>query len=327
MHINQIKLGAAALSVILAGTATVAQDLPEIEVGVLSYGTAQWEMKVIEDMGLDTAHGVDLVLRDLGSEQAGDVALQSGDVDIILTDFIWVSIQRNAGREITLVPHSKAVGAVMTNPASGIGSLDDLDGATIGIAGGPVDKSWIILQAYWAQSHDTSLVDLVDARFGAPPLVNQLLADGGLDASLNFWHWNARAKAAGMEEVISVTDMLGELGVSDQAPLLGWAFRDATAEEKPEAVRGFIDASFAAKQLLLEDDEIWESLRGIMGAEDDEAMFAQLRDDYRAGIITEFDPSVIEAADQTFAIMVEFGGEALVGETPTMADGTFWTGY
>ncbi|EAR52368.1 putative sulfonate ABC transporter, periplasmic sulfonate-binding protein [Oceanicola granulosus HTCC2516] len=308
-------------------TVAAAQDLPEVEVGVLSYGTAQWEMKVIQDHGLDEAHGVELVLRDLGSEQAGDVALQTGDVDIILTDFIWVSIQRNEGRGITLVPHSRAVGGLMVPPGSSIAGVDDLPGRTIGIAGGPVDKSWIILQAYYAQRHDDPLADAVEARFGAPPLVNELLASGELDASLNFWHWNARAKAAGMSEVISVADMLGALGISEQAPLLGWAFTDETAATKPEALRGFLDASFAAKRLLLEDDEVWEGLREVMRASGDDALFAQLRDDYRAGIIASFEPAIVEAAGQTFEIMAEFGGADLVGETPTMAEGTFWTDY
>ena len=120
---------------LLAASSAGAQDLlPQIEVGVLAYGTAQWEMKVIQDYGLDTEAGVELVVRNLGGEQAGDVALLSGDVDIILTDFIWVSIQRNQGRDIAIVPHSRAVGGLMTRPDAGIGALSDLPGRTLGIA-------------------------------------------------------------------------------------------------------------------------------------------------------------------------------------------------
>lgn len=319
-------LGAAAL---VATTATMGFSPPpqEVVVGVLSYGTAQWEMQVIKDHHLDEKNGVEITVEDLGSEQAGDVAIQTGDVDVILTDYIWVSIQRNQGNMLTSVPHSLAVGGVMVNPDGDIASITDLAGATIGVAGGPVDKSWIILQAYYAQQTGENLADSVDARFAAPPLTNELLQSGELDAALNFWHWNARAKAAGMEELISVADMLGDLGISDQAPLLGWAFTDETADKKEKAIQGFLDASFDAKMMLLEDDEVWESLRERMGAVDDDARFEQLKADYRAGIVTSYDPNDISAAQAAFSLMAEYGGAELVGDVPELAEGTFWAGY
>ncbi len=302
-------------------------ELIDVTVGVLSYGTAQWEMKVIKDNKLDEENGINLIIQDLGSEQAGDVGLQAGDLDVILTDYVWVSIQRNQGNMITAVPHSLAVGGVITGSDSGIESLEDLAGKTIGVAGGPVDKSWIILQAYYTQQTGESLVDSVEARFAAPPLTNELLGTGELDAALNFWHWNARAKAAGMDELISVADMLEGLGISDQAPLLTWAFTDETAAEKEDGMIGFLNASFDAKDLLLEDDEVWESLRELMGATDDDARFEQLKADYRAGIVTSYDPADTAAAEATFALLSEYGGAEAVGDVPELADGTFWAQY
>ena len=322
-----VRCAVAAVAASLFPLAAAAQDLPRINVGVLAFGTAQWEMKVIRDHQLDRRYGFDLVLRNLGSDDAGDIALQTGDVDVILTDFIWVSIQRNRGADITLVPHSRAVGGLMVAPDGGIGTIGDLPGRTIGIAGGPTDKSWIILQAYWARDHDTRLADEVEARFAPPPMVNELLKSGKLDAGLNFWHYNARSKAARLKELVSVSDMLTALGLSDQAPLLGWAFREKTAAAKPEALRGFLDASFAAKAMLLDDDAVWDELRGLMKAEGDDALFRHLRDDYRAGIITGYDAATIDAARQTFALMAEYGGAELVGDVPTLAEGTFWSGY
>lgn len=315
----------------IAGTTTAlmgfSAPLKDVTVGVLSYGTAQWEMKVIKDNNLDKKNGINLIIQDLGSEQAGDVGLQSGDLDVILTDWVYVSIQRNQGNMITAVPHSLAVGGVMVDPDGDIASITDLPGATIGVAGGPVDKSWIILQAYYGQQTGETLVDNVDARFAAPPLTNELLATGELDAALNYWHWNARAKAAGMEEVISVASMLEELGISTDAPLLTWAFTDETAEDKKAEMNGFLEASFDAKEMLLEDDDVWESLRDLMGATDDDTLFEQLKSDYRAGIVTSYDPTDIEAAEATFALLAEYGGEDAVGEIPELAEGTFWAEY
>ena len=44
--------------------------------------------------------------------------------------------------------------------------------------------------------------------FAAPAVINEQLMEGNVDAVLNFWHYNARLKAAGMNEVISVKDVL-----------------------------------------------------------------------------------------------------------------------
>jgi NitT/TauT family transport system substrate-binding protein len=321
-------MGPLAISLCVTSASAPAEEteLLPITVGVLEYGTAQWEMKIIKDHELDRAAGIDLTIRGLSGSQAGDVALLAGDVDVILTDFVWVASQRAAGNMLTNVPHSLAVGGLLVHPESGIGAVEDLPGHTLGVAGGPLDKSWIVLQAYYQQKTGEELVGAVETRFGAPPMINEVLGEGGLDAALNFWHFNARAKSQGMTELISVAAMMEEMGIPTQPPLLGWAFSDAVAEERGDAVRGFLDASFAAKEMLLEDDAVWTDLREMMRAEDD-AMFAQLRDDYRDGIITRYDDAVVEAASQSFAIMAEYGGADLVGSQSELPDGTFWTGY
>ena len=53
-------------------------------------------------------------------EDATNVALQAGAVDIIVTDWLWVSRQRSAGSDLTLFPYSTAVGAIMVREASPI---------------------------------------------------------------------------------------------------------------------------------------------------------------------------------------------------------------
>jgi NitT/TauT family transport system substrate-binding protein len=248
-------------------------------------------------------------------------------VDVILSDFVWVSIQRAQGNEVSMVPHSLAVGGLMVPQDSPIGDVADLQGKTIGVAGGPVDKSWVILQAYYNSQTGGTLAEEASARFGAPPLVNELLGTGGIDAGLNFWQWNARAKAAGMREVLSVKQMLADLGVAEPPPLLGWTFAEELAREKEQALVRFFDVSFEAKELLLTDDAAWEGLKEIMGASDDPELFARLREDYRAGIVSRYDPDHMEAAEQAFALMAQYGGSELVGAQTALDPGTFWRGY
>lgn len=303
------------------------KKLEPVKVGVLLNGTASWEMKVIKDLKLDEENGFELELKDVSGKQASHVALMAGDVDIVLSDFVWVAALRAAGDNFTCVPHSYAVGGLMVRPDGPIQSLEDLPGKTIGVAGGPVDKSWVILQAYYKGQTGESLADKVEARFGAPPLINELLTEGQVDASLNFWHFNARAKAAGAKELISVNDMMTGMGITNKPPLLAWVFREETAAKKRKEVKSFLDASFAAKKVLLEDDAIWETLREKMRATDNDKLFTTLRDDYRAGIIREFNDDTIAAAAASFEIMAEVGGPDLVGDSTEMDPGTFWSGY
>ncbi len=313
---------------VLAGSVAVAQEaLPTLLVGVQESGTVQWEIETIEALELDQKHGLDLEIRPLADSRAGQIALQTGAVDVILSDFVWVSIQRGQGNMVAMVPHSLAVGGLMVPPDSAIKTVADLKGKNIAVAGGPVDKNWVILQAFYNSVTGGVLADEASARFGAPPLVNELLAGEQADAGLNFWQWNARLKAMGMNEVLPAAEMLRELGVSEQPPLLGWTFTDATAETKSEALTRFLDASFEAKAVLLEDDAVWDGLRDLMGAADDQALFAQLRDDYRAGIVRGYDPEHVEAAEEAFALLARHGGADLVGEQTALEPGTFWAGY
>jgi NitT/TauT family transport system substrate-binding protein len=314
------KLTTAALALMIA-TPALAQPL---SLGVQESGTVQWEIETIKALGLDKKHGVELDIRPLADSRAGQIALQAGEVDVILSDFVWVTIQRHQGGSVTMVPHSLAVGGLMVGPDSTITKVEDLKGKTVAVAGGPVDKSWVTLQAYYNSVTGARLVDDVKANYGAPPLVNELLGNGGADAALNFWQWNARSKVAGATELLSVADMLRDLGVSEHPPLLGWTFTDETAAAKHDALVAFLDASFEAKDVLLHDDAVWEGLKSIMGAADDEALFKQLRDDYRAGIVSTYDPAHTEPA---FALMAKFGGSDLVGDAQTLDPGTFWQGF
>ena len=71
----------------------------KVRAGVLSYGTVNWELNVVKHHGLDRKEGVELLVTKLGGKNASAVALQGGAVDVIVTDWIWVSRQRAAGTD------------------------------------------------------------------------------------------------------------------------------------------------------------------------------------------------------------------------------------
>ena len=70
-----------------------------------------------------------------------------------------------------------------------------------------------------------------------------------------------------------------------------------------------------------------KTLRAKMRATDNDTLFTTLRNDYRAGILREFNDGTIEAAAASFEIMSAVGGSKLVGDSTVMDPGTFWSGY
>lgn len=314
------------LAVLSLSTATAQDEIPLVRVGMLQFGTVAWEMDVIQHHGLAEEQGIRLEVVPLSSTNALSVALQGGRVDMVVGDLIWVSRQRAVGRNFTLYPYSTAVGTLMVNPQAGIDSIKDLEGQKLGIAGGPVDKSWLLLRAYARRNLDLEVTELVDPAFAAAPLLNDLMLQGRIPAVLNYWHYGARLDAAGMEPLISVEEMLVGMGIEESAPLLGWIFNEEWANENTETVQGLLRASYNSKQILAESNQEWQRIQPLVQAED-QATLKVLRETYRAGIPQCFGEEEIAAAQKVFRILAEEGGVELVGSSNELTEGTFWRGF
>lgn len=300
------------------------QSLPEITVGALQNGTVTWELQTIMDQGLDRDNGFRLRVLPLAGNPATQIAMNGGEVDSIVSDWLWVAQNRARGADFTFLPYSTAVGGLVVPADSDIAGPDDLDGGKIGIAGGPVDKSWLILRAWYRQQSGADLADVTEQVFGAPPVIQNAAETGQVDAAVNFWHYLARMKAGGMREVIDVAQAAGDLGLDPSTPLLGYVLRDSWIEDKPELARGLARASRQAKDMLAQDDALWDRLRPIMDAAND-AEFAALRAGWRAGI-PPAGPVDAANAQAMFAVMAELGGEELTGGLSRLPDGVFWSG-
>lgn len=308
---------------LLINTQTHSQTLTPLRVGVLKFGTVNWELNVIKHHRLDYQQGIDLQITYLGGKNATHVALQGGAVDVIVSDWIWVSRQRAKGRSYTFTPYSMAAGSLMLPPDSPVKSLQELTGQTLGIAGGPLDKTWLLLRAYQLKHANTDLTDQIIPKFAAPPLLNKLVQRGELDAVINFWHYAARLQAQGYRTLLDMNDVLKKLGITEKVPLVGWVFDQNWAEQNKHAITGLLQASNAAKKRLATSDVEWDRLRTLMHTKD-ERTFQALINGYRAGIPGCFGSAQIEAAKKTFQILASTGGRKLVGHSTTLNNGTFW---
>ena len=302
---------------------SAATSLPTVRLGVLAFGTVQWVASVIQSHGLDRAHGFTLATEALANNDSAKVALLGRAVDIIVSDWLFVGSERAHGLGLSFAPFSSASGAIMLGRNSPVRAVKDLAGRRLGIAGGPYDKSWMIVRAAAERQDGIDLAHAADIVYAAPPLLSAKLAEGGLDAVLTYWNFAAALEVAGFRRLLAVSAAAEALGLPANPPLIGYVFRESWAEKNAASIGGFLAASAAAEDVLAHSDAAWNAIRPLMHAADDR-VFARLKAGFRAGIVHASPGSEEAAADRLFAILHALGGTAATGGLDRLPPGVFW---
>jgi NitT/TauT family transport system substrate-binding protein len=308
------------LTLCLLVGATPALAGETLRIGSQKTGTFAWQLDVIRRHGLAT--GLDLKISEYASPDAGKLALNSGSVDLAVVDWLWVARSRALGAKLLFYPYSSAVGSIMVKDNSPLRKIGDLKGRVLAIAGGPLDKSWLIIQAT-AMRQGIDLKREATLEFGAPPLIFQKLQQGEAEASLNFWNFCARLEAQGYRRLLDVRDAEVALGLEQPVALIGYAFSEDFAASHKRTIDRFIAAARSADDIMLRSDEEWEALRTLMNAED-EWTFKAYRDRTRDGIPRR--PVAAEAADARtlFKTLATVGGPELVGPRQELDPGLYY---
>lgn len=306
----------------LSGAAHAEAPLPEIRIGVLAFGTVNWEIAAIENEGLARPAGVKIVPMSLASPEAAKIALLGGTVDVIVTDWIWVARQREQGMDFTFAPYSTNHGALMVPADSSIHSVADLKGKKLGVAGGGIDKNWLLLQALARKKYRLDLGKSAEIAFGAPPLLTQQLLQGRLDALLNYWHYAAKLEAQGYRSVLDGRAMLRELGIEADLANLGYVFRESWAAQNAPALRAYLDIADQARSRLCDQDAAWRKVAPLT-QETDPKTLSLLRQRYCEGRIKPTGTPETRAAEQVFQLLREVGGEELSGRSEHLPAGVF----
>jgi NitT/TauT family transport system substrate-binding protein len=318
-----VRGAVAVLALLLAAGVAAAADLGTVKVGVLKFGTVNWELDVVKAHKLDEREGFTLEVQAYASNDAADVALMGGAVDAIVEDWLFVSRQRADGVPLTFIPYSSNVGAVMVKADGGVEKLADLEGKKLGVAGGPLDKGWLMLQAYAKSKEGIELAKTVEPVFAAPPLLSEKLKSGELAAILTYWHFGARLEPEGYERLIGIGEVQEALGVPASVPQLGYIFQESWADQHPDLVEAFARASRAAKEIMKTSDAEWQRLMPLTRA-DNEAQLEAFMRRYREGIVERWGDQEREEAARLYRVLAELGGEELVGKGGELAPGTFW---
>tara|TARA_B100000886_G_scaffold338479_1_gene301427 strand:- start:447 stop:1412 length:966 start_codon:yes stop_codon:yes gene_type:complete len=294
-----------------------------LKIAVLKYGSVNWEYNVIKHHQLDKKNNVKIQKIEVTNKDASAVAFLSKSVDIFVTDWIWVSKQRNKGNLVSFLPYSNSAGALMVKKSEQINSFLDLKNKKIGVAGGSLDKSWLFLRAYAIKKYEKDPLTFFKISFAAPPLINGLLRNSQLDAGYNYWNYTARLQALGYVELLTLKDILPYIGIEGELPLIGYVFREDFVQNNKIALNGFINASNEARQILKTSNEEWQRIFKMTGA-NNQLMLEKIRDGFRKGIPSDNHQLMKKNIQNAYGILSRIGGEDLVGSSSSLSPGTYW---
>ena len=300
---------------LLAATALLASGCAEaadtIRLAMQKTGTVAWEIAAMKALGLDKAENLDIETTELATTGSGKIALQGGAADLIVSDWLWVARERTLGDKLFFTPYSTALGAVMTPKDSPVHALSDLAGRSLGVAGGPLDKSWLMVQAA-ARKDGKDLAKAARPAYGAPPLIAEKLMSGELDAALEFWTFSVGLEARGFRRAIDMADVEKALGASGPVAMTGYVFTEAFAKSHGDALRRFLAAAAEAREALASEPALWTPIKALMHLTDDAAL-ATYRRRYAEGVPKRSVAEAAKDAEALYRAIVAVGGADLTG--------------
>jgi NitT/TauT family transport system substrate-binding protein len=310
---------AAAMTFAATVTASAAD---RIRVAVQRTGTLAWELDVLKTHGLDRKANLEIQAIELASPEAGKIAIKGGSADLLLSDWLWVARERALGDNLVFYPSSSTVGAVMVPANSTIRSVADLRGKKIAIAGGPLDKSWLLLQGL-ARRSNLDLRRQASIVYGAPPLLSEKAVQGEHDATLTFWNFCADLEGKGFKRAIVIDEVMKQLGAKGAVAILGFTFEGTWAAKNKSTIDRFLEAMGQAKEVLASTESEWQRLAPRIGVSDPKAL-AIYRQRYSEGIVRRSIADEEADARALYGVLAEVGGPELVGPGRELDRGTFY---
>ena len=293
-----------------------------IRIATQKTGTFAWELDVIRAHGLDKAANLDLAVTELASPEAGKIGLKGGSVDLIVADVMWVARERAIGGSLAFYPFTSTLGAIMVPAASDISRIEDLRGRKFGVAGGALDKSWLLLQA-WSRKRGFDLKKDAQINFGAPQLLAVKTEQGELDAVLNYWNICAELEAKGFRRGIEMAQIEHDLGAKGPVAMVGYAFEQGFAAKNADALKRYFEIAARAKEILSVTPTEWSRIAARIGVGQANALDI-IRKRYADGVPRR--PIDDEEADARtlYKVLVEVGGAEFAGPARTLDVGVYW---
>ena len=241
---------------------------------------------------------------------------------MMVSDWLWVSRERALGSPMQFAPYSASVGAIMVPADSPVRTLADLKGRSLSVAGGALDKSWLVVLAA-ARREGVDLKKEATISYGAPPLLFEKLLQKEHDASLTYWNFAARLETKGYRRLLSVEDAARAVGAGGGVSMLGYTFDGDWAAKNRDALARFLAASREPSRSSRPPTPSGTASAPSPSPPTTPAS-PPTAPGYREGIPTR--PIAEEEADARtlYDVLAELGGPELVGPGKELDPGTYY---
>jgi len=286
---------------------------PTIRFGVIGSSGQADLPTAIQRYGLDKKYGIAIEIVDYATPGQQYTLLRSNAVDIAGGNFVDLLRQRRAGAAIKAIHGFEGYGnPIVTKPDSGISSFSDLKGRKVGNFG-TTFLDWLIVRAAGRKIYNIDIEKEATLVQGAPPLLNQLLARGEVDAALQFTPNTVTPVLRGQQKVVTdVRALMDQAGFDANSFYLHWIIREAWVDANPKLAVALSEMLNEAYAKLRTDDELWPTLTAKIGITEP-ALVAAYRDMKRSRQNPPYRPDLLPKTQALVDALVSISGEQAVG--------------
>jgi NitT/TauT family transport system substrate-binding protein len=294
---------------------TPGNELPTLRFAVIGSGGQSEVPFAIREAGLDKKYGIHIEIIDFAAPGQQYTMFRSGAADIAAGNFIDLLRQRKAGNAIQAIHGFQGYNNLfVVRPQSPIRAFGDLKGKKVGTFG-TTFLDWLIARAAGRKAYDVDIMTDAAVVPGAPPLLNQFLARGEVEATLQFSSLTLAPIARNDQRaLIDMPALMKAAGFRTDVFYLQWMLREKWANANPDAARrlpAMLDDAYAS---LRNDDGLWPALAKRINITDP-AVVAAYQDLERRINNPPYSVALIRPTQDVLDAIIAVAGEQAVGVT------------
>lgn len=291
------------------------QEAPTLRFAVIGSGGQTEVPFAIQRAGLDKKYGINIEIIDFAAPGQQYNMFRSGAADIAGGNFIDLLRQRKGGNAIRAIHGFQAYSNMFVVRSNApIRQFADLKGKKVGTFG-TTFLDWLIARAAGKRAYDVDLQTDATLAPGAPPLLNQFLARGEVDATLQFSSLTLAPVARGEQRpLIDLPALMQAAGFRSDLFYVVWMITEKWANANPAAVRrlpAMLNESYA---VLKGDDTLWPTLAQRINITDP-PIIAAYRDLDRRINNPPYGAELIQPTQGLLDAIIAIAGEQAVGVT------------
>jgi NitT/TauT family transport system substrate-binding protein len=246
-----------------------AQETVTLRMGVIPSGGQTVVPYAVQRHGLDRKHGIALQQVDLSAPGQQYVMFRADSIDVGPGTFVDLHRQRKSGMALQAFHSAQRYNNyIVTKPSSPIRSFGDLKGKRMGQFG-TTFLDWLILRAAGKKAYGFDIETDATLVQGSPPLLNQFLARGEVDAMLQFSTLTLGPLNAGDQRLVTdVPALMRRAGFTSDALNSFWIVTEKWNAAHPGAIKRVAAMIDDAYGQLRSDASLWPVLAERVGFTD-----------------------------------------------------------